>query len=307
MNGELTHDEARDMLGAAALEALSGDEQAAVLLHAATCPECGPALAALREATDQLAFAAPAAADDPRRRANVRARLLARARANAPVADVGAMSPDISTVAATGSPVIDRTRAARPPFEGGTKPYRRGARRPWIASPAAGWSIAGIVGIAAVLLLASLNSRTTAEKEELALSRKADSLRIARLEGTISTQDSTLRELTGQQVSILQLTSGAPRAPWAWMFWNHATNHWTFVAHNLPAAPAGRTYQLWLVTPKAKISAGTFTPLADGSAQVEATYPLARDSLRAIAVTEEPAGGVPQPTGSFVLTVTAGQ
>jgi hypothetical protein len=61
------------------------------------------------------------------------------------------------------------------------------------------------------------------------------------------------------------------------------------------------------VTPKAKISAGTFTPLPDGSAQVQATYSLARDSLRAIAVTEEPAGGVPQPTGAFVLTVTAGQ
>ena len=291
------------MLGAAALDALSGDEQAAVLLHAATCPDCGPALAALREATDQLAFAVPAAADDPVRRANVRARLLARAGASAPAADASAATPD----APADSPVIDRTRAPRPSYEGGTKPFRRGPRRPWIATPAAGWSVAGIVGIAAVLLLASLNSRKTAEIGELALSRRADSLRIAQLEGTISIRDSTLRELTGQQVSILQLTSGAPRAPWAWMFWNHATNHWTFVAHNLPAAAPGRTYQLWLVTPKAKISAGTFTPLANGSAQVQATYPLARDSLRAIAVTEEPAGGVPQPTGSFVLTVTAGQ
>jgi hypothetical protein len=307
MSGEMTHEEARDMLGAAALDALSGEEQAEVLLHAATCPECGPALAALREATDQLAFAVPGAVDDPVRRANVRARLLARAHANAPAADVGATASDIAAVTATGVPVVDRTRAPRRSYETGTQPFRRGPGRPWIASPAAGWSVAGITGIAAILLLASLNSRTTAEKEELTLSRRADSLRIAQLEGAISTRDSTLRELTGQQVSILQLTSGAPRAPWAWMFWNHATNHWTFVAHNLPATPPGRTYQLWLVTPKAKISAGTFTPLADGSAQVQATYPLARDSLRAIAVTEEPAGGVLQPTGSFVLTVTAGQ
>ena len=36
-------------------------------------------------------------------------------------------------------------------------------------------------------------------------------------------------------------------------------------------------------------------------AVVRATYPLARDSLQAIAVTEEPAGGVPQPTGAMVV------
>jgi anti-sigma-K factor RskA len=34
---------------------------------------------------------------------------------------------------------------------------------------------------------------------------------------------------------------------------------------------------------------------------VRATYALARDSLRAVAVTDEPAGGMPQPTGQFVV------
>jgi anti-sigma-K factor RskA len=132
-------------------------------------------------------------------------------------------------------------------------------------------------------------------------------VKIARLSDSLEAEASTLRELTGEQVSVVRLTSAAPSAPWAWMFWNHATNRWTFVAHNLQAAPPGKTYQLWLVTAKAKISAGTFNPNADGSAELQATYPLARDSLRAIAVTEEPAGGVPQPTGQFVITATVGQ
>jgi anti-sigma-K factor RskA len=39
----------------------------------------------------------------------------------------------------------------------------------------------------------------------------------------------------------------------------------------------------------------------DGEAMVRATYGLARDSLRAVAVTDEPAGGMPQPTGQFVV------
>jgi hypothetical protein len=272
---DLTHDEARDMLAAAALDALSGDEQAAVLRHASTCAECGPALDALREATSQLAYTAPAV-DDQLIRARVRSRLLARAHAGRAAADLNAAASDIV----------------------------RAQRRTWLASTAAGWTAAALMGIAAVIVVAVLNSRAGEDARTLALSRATDSIRIAQLEDSVSTEDSTLRELTGQQVSILQLTSGAPRAPWAWMFWNHATNHWTFVAHNLPPAAAGKTYQLWLVTPKAKISAGTFAAMPNGSAEVHATYPMARDSLRAIAVTEEPAGGVPQPTGAFVITVT---
>jgi hypothetical protein len=54
------------------------------------------------------------------------------------------------------------------------------------------------------------------------------------------------------------------------------------------------------VTPTAKISAGTFTP-DNGEAMVRATFALARDSLRAVAVTDEPAGGMPQPTGQYVV------
>jgi hypothetical protein len=161
--------------------------------------------------------------------------------------------------------------------------------------------------MAAVAIFAVMKSRAAIQSRMVAMVHATDSVTIARFEDSLSKQASTLSELTGEQVSVLRLTSAAPRAPWAWMFWNHETNRWTFVAHNLQAAPPGKTYQLWLVTAKTKISAGTFNPLPDGSAQLEATYPLARDSLRAIAVTQEPSGGVPQPTGSFVITATVGQ
>jgi anti-sigma-K factor RskA len=63
----------------------------------------------------------------------------------------------------------------------------------------------------------------------------------------------------------------------------------------------GREYQLWLVTPGRKISAGTFTAGAGGTAVVQAEYALSPDSLQAVAVTEEPAGGLPQPTGEIIL------
>jgi anti-sigma-K factor RskA len=42
-------------------------------------------------------------------------------------------------------------------------------------------------------------------------------------------------------------------------------------------------------------------PDQSGSAVVSAQYPLASDALQMIAVTEEPAGGVPQPTGEVLI------
>ena len=106
--------------------------------------------------------------------------------------------------------------------------------------------------------------------------------------------------LIGRDVAVMSLTSAGAKAPYARMFWDTARNTWILAAHNMPELRAGRTYQLWLVTKTAKISAGTFSP-TNGEAVVRATYPLARDSLEAIAVTEEPAGGVPQPTGVPII------
>ena len=89
------------------------------------------------------------------------------------------------------------------------------------------------------------------------------------------------------------------------MFWDKATDKWTFVAHNLAPLAAGRTYQLWLVTATAKISAGTFTVSPKGDVMLQATYALDRNALKAVAVTEEPMGGMPQPTGAMVVVGAA--
>ncbi len=301
---DMAHDEAHELLSAAALDALAPDEMAAVLAHVRTCGECAPALGALRDATAQLAYAVPNVVDDPVRRARARSRLLARAHADVAVADVNAAGAGANAGAPTGA-VVQAVTTSRRPDRGAPSPPA--PRRSWLTSSAAAWAVAGVTALAAAAVSLTLNSRAGDDERAIAASRAGDSLRIVQLEDTLSIRDSTLRDLTGKQVSVLQLTAGTPRAAWGWMFWNHATNRWTFFVHNLAPAAAGKTYQLWLVTPTAKISAGTFTPEANGSAEVQATYTLARDSLMAVAVTEEPAGGVPQPTGPFVIRASAGQ
>jgi anti-sigma-K factor RskA len=74
-----------------------------------------------------------------------------------------------------------------------------------------------------------------------------------------------------------------------------------FTAANLPPAPAGKAYQVWVVTAQMPISAGLLTtdPTGGGS-QYYMTPPDIAPPV-AVAVTLEPSGGVPSPTGERYL------
>jgi anti-sigma-K factor RskA len=74
-----------------------------------------------------------------------------------------------------------------------------------------------------------------------------------------------------------------------------------FTAANLPPAPAGKAYQVWVVTAQMPISAGLLaTDLAGAGTQYYMTPPDIAPPV-AVAVTLEPAGGVPSPTGERYL------
>ena len=69
----------------------------------------------------------------------------------------------------------------------------------------------------------------------------------------------------------------------------------------LPPAPADKVYQIWLVPMKgAPISAGWFTGWPDKPGHMMMKLP-AGVTAKEFAVSLEPAGGVPQPTGPMVL------
>lgn len=76
------HDGVREALAVEALDALSGPEREALLVHVAECETCACELAELREAAGALAYAAPPALPERARSEWLRARLLARAAAS---------------------------------------------------------------------------------------------------------------------------------------------------------------------------------------------------------------------------------
>lgn len=170
---------------------------------------------------------------------------------------------------------------------------------------------APVIGGLALALAASLVFAFVAGRDSRLLHRQVAAEQIARrrsidsLASIVEQKSSMIASLTGPSVQVMSLTASGARTARALMFWDTAKNRWTFVAHAMAPLPAGRTYQLWLVTAERKISAGTFgvTPAGDGL--LEATYPLRASDLQAIAVTEEAEGGSPQPTSAPVIAVTA--
>jgi len=74
-----------------------------------------------------------------------------------------------------------------------------------------------------------------------------------------------------------------------------------FVASDLPQVPSDKAYQLWFVTPSGPVSASVFRPDDRGRAEIIADVPPGMPNPNAHAVTLEPAGGVPAPTGSMYL------
>lgn len=152
-------------------------------------------------------------------------------------------------------------------------------RRAWLAWAAVAASL--VVAVAAGLQ----GRRQAARARELA--------------AQVAARDSTLAALLGPEVHVVSLAATG-RQPTARVFWNHRRARFIVTAFDLPTAPAGRTYQLWAIAKgKAPLSMGTFNTNAAGRATLTVPVDSAITQLGFIdfcGLTEEPAGGSPQPT-----------
>ena len=102
--------------------------------------------------------------------------------------------------------------------------------------------------------------------------------------------------LTSPQSRIIQLAGLEPSAESsAKIYWDVQGSRWV-VSADLPPAPAGKVYQLWFVTPTAKISAGLIKTDNRGHGFSVVPFPSDAAPLAAAAITLEPEGGSAQPT-----------
>lgn len=159
------------------------------------------------------------------------------------------------------------------------RPIGRRPAGPWLAAAAS-----------LVLALAAGYGYWATRAERLALQSVLDSTR-ARLDST----SQLVTALLDSAVSTADLAATG-KAPTMRLYWNRARGVVVVAAFDLPPAPAGRVYQLWAIKKgQAPVSVGVFNTTAGGRAIVTLAAPAGLQPDLS-AVTEEPAGGSPQPT-----------
>jgi anti-sigma-K factor RskA len=273
------HEPFDELAAAYALDALEGADRARFEAHLAECAECERALLDHREA---LADAADALREAPP--ARVRHALLERA---------------------------------------GTGAARRSRARSVLGRAA---SMALAAGIAAVVTGAAVRARWEARLDRVA--HEAADLR-AQLAEEMRTVAGLRRQLDDEQKTLVQVKAESaererslalladpgtqvvslaglkprPEAQ-ARMLWNPRAGG-LLVAADLPPLPEGKTYELWAIAGGKPVPAGLFGVDAAGRGTV-AVPPLAGvATVDVFAVTLEPAGGVPAPTGEMYLASKA--
>jgi anti-sigma-K factor RskA len=276
------HDAYLELAALYAVGALPELERARFEAHLAEgCAECEAELAALRPAVDALAAVvepAPPSTD-------LRARVLALA---AP------------------PPAPARDERAAPP--------RRASRWPLFAA-AASVLIAALLGAQVVSLQNSLREAQAqaldlgralaAEQETLQKVRaELDESRAAQqvLTAQVATLEATARVLTAPSTRTVALAGQGPGASArARAFLSPDTRTLILYAYDLPALPADRTYQAWVIPGKVPVPIGVFDPEVSGFARHEAVEVTGLEAPVTVAVTIEPRGGLPQPSGPIVL------
>jgi anti-sigma-K factor RskA len=175
-------------------------------------------------------------------------------------------------------------------------------RRPAARSPAiAAWAFAAAAAILFVVVALD-DARLRRQREELT-SKNADlAQRIESNRSEMARRDLRARVMESDDVRLLFLGGHGPQPnARAKVFWSERAKRGVLVAGTLAPLPPDRQYQLWVFVDGKPVDAGVFDADSEGRALFESKDLAAIRTAENFAVTVEPRGGVPQPTGPIVL------
>jgi anti-sigma-K factor RskA len=181
---------------------------------------------------------------------------------------------------------------AMPPY--GVK-IRRGLHPAWLAAAAV-----IILGLAAALYSSNATRRLLVDDVQEAQAEAAD-LR-ERLDQYMGQADLAVSILTASDMQPIAMsgkenaTASTSRAYWS------PTRGLLIVANDLPVPPPGRIYQVWVIGGGQPFSAGLLGEQGAGRGMLIAPPPSGvAPGAVTVAVTDEPPGGLPAPSGSIRL------
>ena len=216
---------------------------------AAGCPACAAALAEAESTVAHLPLVLPL--ESPR--AEVREKVLARIAELPRRVDHG--SKEASPSRSSPSPAVSVTRPVST----------------WLLPVAAAAIAATLAGVATYVVLSNSLDRTKSELAQLRsevgslTKRVADrDTRIQQLATDLAKSQDLLAALQSRELQVVALAPQPPAQPesaWGRIFWDKGRRQWHFQAFGLKPPAAGKTYELWFVTPDMrKLPAGTFDP-----------------------------------------------
>jgi anti-sigma-K factor RskA len=291
-----------------ALGALDGDELTAFEAHlAAGCPECERHIVTTREALTLLPRSLMPVDPPPTVRERLLQQVAAEAAAPQPVTRLPKRrwwTIGVSALAAAGlliglsfslyqtwqeleqqRGVISTLHAELEQREAALQAERRELQR-------------------ATEMVAALEAELAKREESLEAERQ-ELQRVERVVASLqSERDETLSLLSAPQVRVIRLAglSPSPSAS-AYLLWNPVARAGALLTSGLPQIPRNRVYELWAIAGKEPpMAAGIFEVDVDGKAFFRLPpLPKAKQRFDKFAVTDEPAGGVPNPTGPMHL------
>ena len=292
----MTHEELKALLPLAALERLDADEIAALREHLGGCAECDAELREFEHAVAMFALSLEAPAKEDRVRRKLEARL-------APPVQLAPAAPPLPV-----APAREPAGVVTP------MPPRREMTPRW----------APRLAIAASVVLALYGAAVTSRLRDLQHSYDERGDRLTYLQNRFDTlehqaQDASakidaLSQVLNQRIQLervldapdLEVTRLAPLAPapgaHAVIVSSRSTGGAVLRVNGLEASPPGKTYELWWITKqKGPVEAATFNAESGKEVLTKVDAPPSGDRVIATAVTLEPAGGVPKPTGVMYL------
>jgi anti-sigma-K factor RskA len=260
------HDDIREHLTDYVLGELPADARERIAGHLAGCSECAAEARELSLAFQGIGFAETPAVPP----ADLKARVLAQlASQRQPEARSTALGPQLG------------------------RPRRWAVHSAWAALAATALLVLGGLLVAA--------QQRAARLEEDLRRTDATAARLAAEATTVATQaDLAVSILTAPDMRRIDLEGfDASRNATARAYWSIA-NGLLIVADRLPIPPPGRTYQVWLIAGGAAgpVSAGLIPGGSSRGMLIAPPPGRFTAGTMTIAVTDEPAGGVPAPTGS---------
>ena len=272
----MNHDEIKASISAYCLGALDASEQSSIEVHLKQgCAECEALLGEMQEVVRGLAFAAPARKPS----ALLKEKILA------------AIEPLEAPAAASLTQFKENV-------EDSAVELLPRARERWMRVT---WGLSLAIALILVLLGLygqNLKTQITFLEKRLEVSDEV----VSQLRTELTKHERILKVIQAPEVRIVDLQE-QPASPGAIgrVLWDPSQKQAVFSALNLPPVPSDKDYQLWMLRGTQAVDAGIFSLDAEGKAIFTIETISDTINLTGFAVTLEPKGGMPGPTGDFYL------